>query len=141
MNHLIYTKNLQEGGRREHIIDSETISSTTKNISHLISIWIRMNLFIPDARVGWYFSAVRMGKKIIKENKIDAIISIGPPHSTHLIAYRISKLFSLPHYPVFIDPWVDIVYYKDFKGVKLPLPWIIFLKEKFLSILIIDIRN
>jgi glycosyltransferase involved in cell wall biosynthesis len=108
-------------GQKEHIIDSETISSTNKNLPHLISIWIRMNLFVPDARVGWYFNAVRMGKKIIKENKIEAIISIGPPHSTHLIATRLSKLYSIPHYPVFIDPWVDIVYYKNFKRSKATL--------------------
>jgi glycosyltransferase involved in cell wall biosynthesis len=108
-------------GKKEHIIDSETISSTNRSLPHLISIWIRMNLFIPDARVGWYFNAVMMGKKIIKENKIEAVISIGPPHSTHLIAYRLSKLFGIPHYPVFIDPWVDIIYYKDFKRSKATL--------------------
>ena len=108
-------------GKKEHIIESETISKTNQSLSHLISIWIRMNLFIPDARVGWYFSAVRKGKEIIKENKIEAVISIGPPHSSHLIAYRLSKLFSVPHYPVFIDPWVDIVYYKDFKRTKATL--------------------
>jgi glycosyltransferase involved in cell wall biosynthesis len=107
--------------QKEHIIDSETISSTNKNLPHLISIWIRMNLFVPDARIGWYFNAVRMGKKIIKENEIEAIISIGPPHSTHLIASRLSKLLSIPHYPVFIDPWVDIVYYKNFKRSKATL--------------------
>ena len=107
--------------KKEHIVDSETISSTNKSLPHLVSIWIRMNLFIPDARVGWYFNAVRMGKKIIKENKIEAIISIGPPHSTHLIASRLSKLFSIAHYPIFIDPWVDIVYYKGFKRSKATL--------------------
>jgi glycosyltransferase involved in cell wall biosynthesis len=105
-------------GKKEHIVDSETISKTNKSLPHLISIWIRMNLFVPDARVGWYFSAVMMGKKIIKENKIEAVISIGPPHSSHLIAYRLSKLFGIPHYPVFIDPWVDIIYYKNFKRSK-----------------------
>ena len=104
--------------KKEHIVDSETISSTNKSLPHLVSIWIRMNLFIPDARVGWYFNAVRIGKKIIKENKIEALISIGPPHSTHLIASRLSTLFCIAHYPVLIDPWVDIVYYKDFKRSK-----------------------
>ena len=108
-------------GKQEHIVDSETISKTNNSFSHLVSIWIRMNLFIPDARIGWYFSAVKMGRKIIKENKIDAIISIGPPHSTHLIAGRLSKLFGISHYPVFIDPWVDIIYYKDFNRNRITL--------------------
>jgi glycosyltransferase involved in cell wall biosynthesis len=120
-------------GKKDHIVESETISSTNKSLPHLISIWIRMNLFIPDARVGWYFNAVRMGKKIIKENKIEALISIGPPHSTHLIASRLSKLFKIAHFPVFIDPWVDIVYYKDFKRSKATLALDNYLESKVLK--------
>lgn len=36
----------------EHLVASETISLENKNLTHRISIWIRMNLFVPDARVG-----------------------------------------------------------------------------------------
>jgi glycosyltransferase involved in cell wall biosynthesis len=102
-------------GKNEEITDSETISGTNKSLTHRISIWIRMNLFIPDSRVGWYFNAVKRGHEIIKGEKIDSIITVGPPHSSHLIGYSLSKLFKIPHYPVFIDPWVDIIYYKEFK--------------------------
>src|SRR3972149_464392 len=63
------------------LVASETISETNKSLAHIISIWIRMNLFIPDARVGWYLPALSEGKKILKEEIFDAIISIGPPHS------------------------------------------------------------
>lgn len=99
----------------EKLIASETISLENKSLAHRISIWIRINLFIPDARIGWYFPSVRKAKKFLRKENIDAIISIGPPHTTHLIAKKISKIFSIPYYPVFIDPWVDIVYYKNLK--------------------------
>lgn len=102
----------------EKLIASETISTSNKSLSHRISVWIRMNLFIPDARIGWNFSAFKAGKKIINENKVDAIVSIGPPHSTHLIGKKLSKIFNIPFVPVFIDPWVDIIYYKGFKRSK-----------------------
>lgn len=105
----------------EKLIASETISTTNKSLSHRISVWIRMNLFIPDARIGWNFSALKAGKKIINENKVDAIVSIGPPHSTHLIGKKLSKIFNIPFVPVFIDPWVDIIYYKGFKRSKATL--------------------
>ncbi|MCK9424593.1 MAG: glycosyltransferase family 4 protein [Ignavibacteriaceae bacterium] len=105
----------------EPLISSETISKERKNLSHRISIWIRMNLFIPDARIGWYPFAVKFLKKLLRHEKFDAIITVGPPHSTHLIGLRLSKLFHLPHVPIFIDPWVDIVYYKDFRRSTLTL--------------------
>ncbi len=97
------------------LIASETISLENKGWKHRFAIWVRMNLFVPDARVGWNFSAVGGIQKIFAEHKIDAIISIGPPHSSHLIGKKISTRYNIPHVPVLIDPWVDIVYYKNFR--------------------------
>jgi len=110
-------------GKKEddQLVASETISKSNRSLSHRISIWLRMNLFIPDARVGWCFPAVKAAKKLVKDETIDAIVSIGPPHSTHLIGKKISKKFHIPHVPVFIDPWVDIIYYKEFKRSKATL--------------------
>jgi glycosyltransferase involved in cell wall biosynthesis len=103
----------------EKLVSSEAISIENKSVSHRISIWIRLNIFIPDARIGWYFTAIKKAKSYLAKNKIDAIISIGPPHSSHLIGLKLSKLFLIPHIPVLIDPWVDIVYYKNLNRSKL----------------------
>ncbi|MHC1738012.1 MAG: glycosyltransferase [Ignavibacteriaceae bacterium] len=105
----------------EQLIPSETISKENKSLRHRISVWIRMNLFIPDARVGWYPFGVKEGKKLIKKYNPEAVITLGPPHSTHLIGLRLSRISGLPHIPVFIDPWVDIVYYSGFKRSALTL--------------------
>jgi glycosyltransferase involved in cell wall biosynthesis len=99
----------------EKLIASETISLENKSLAHRISLWLRLNLFIPDARVGWNFTGIKAAKNYIKQNKIDAVVSIGPPHSSHLIGLKLSKIFSIPHIPVFIDPWVDIIYYKNLR--------------------------
>jgi glycosyltransferase involved in cell wall biosynthesis len=107
--------------RDEKLVASETISLENKNLAHRISIWIRMNLFVPDARVGWNFTAIRKANNFLKDNTADAIVSIGPPHSSHLIGLNLSKKFSIPHFPVLIDPWVDIIYYKNFKRNSLTL--------------------
>ncbi len=103
------------------LVSSETISKKNKKLSHRISIWIRMNLFIPDARVGWYFYAVKKMKEYLKKEKVDAILSVGPPHSSHLIGLKLAKKYNIPYFPVFEDPWMDIVYYRDFKRSKLTL--------------------
>lgn len=102
-------------GKDEVLVASETISTTNKGLAHRLSIWIRMNLFIPDARAGWYFPAVSEGTNFLKMYPHDAIVTIGPPHTAHLIGMKLAGRFKLPHYPVLIDPWTDIVYYREFK--------------------------
>ena len=92
-----------------------------------------MNLFIPDARIGWYFPAVKKGKEILRKENIDAIITIGPPHTTQLIGMSLGKKFNIPHIPVFIDPWVDIIYYKDFKRSRATLAIDNYLEKKVLK--------
>jgi glycosyltransferase involved in cell wall biosynthesis len=114
-------------------VASETISEANKSLAHIISIWIRMNLFVPDARIGWYFPAVSEGKKILSKNNFDAIISIGPPHSTHVAAMKLSKKTGVPHVPVLIDPWVDIIYYKNFKRSKSTLAFDNFLEKSVMK--------
>lgn len=114
-------KRLVGKAKNDQLIASETISIKHKSFAHRLSVWIRMNLFIPDARVGWYFPAFKAGFSLLKKVKVNAIVSIGPPHTTHLIGKKLSSRFNLPHIPVFIDPWVDISYYRNFKRNKLTL--------------------
>jgi glycosyltransferase involved in cell wall biosynthesis len=78
-----------------------------------------MNLFIPDARVGWYFPAVKTGTDFLQKNRINAIVTIGPPHTTHLVGKKLSSGFNIPHIPVFIDPWTDISYYRNLERSKI----------------------
>lgn len=107
--------------KEETLVASETISETETGWKHKIAIWIRMNLFIPDARIGWYFPSVIDGRKFLTGNYFNAIVSIGPPHTSHIIAKRLSKLFNISHVPVFIDPWTNIIYYRNFKRSKVTL--------------------
>ncbi len=99
-------------GRDAQLVASETISKENKSLSHRVSLWVRMNLFIPDARVGWYPFAVKAGNRLFREEKFDAVVSVGPPHSVHLAAAKIAGNAGIPFYPVFIDPWLNIAYYK-----------------------------
>lgn len=110
----LYRKFLGKGSDSP-LIASETISMENQDWKHRAAIWIRMNLFVPDARVGWNISAARGAETILAKHSIDAIVSIGPPHSSHLIGKRLSIKHSIPHIPVLIDPWVDIIYYRGFK--------------------------
>jgi glycosyltransferase involved in cell wall biosynthesis len=78
-----------------------------------MSIWIRGNLFIPDARCWWIKPSVRYLKKYLKEHPVDAIISTGPPHSMHLIALKLKESLDIPWIADFRDPWTEIDFYDE----------------------------
>jgi len=80
-----------------------------------IMLWVRGNLFIPDARVLWVKPSVNYLSKYIKENGIETIITTGPPHSLHLIGLRLKELHSLKWIADFRDPWTTIGYHKALK--------------------------
>lgn len=76
--------------------------------------FIRGNFFIPDPKVFWVNSSVKFLQKYLNLNKVDAIISTGPPHSMHLIAQKLHKKNKLKWIADFRDPWTDLYYNKDF---------------------------
>ena len=80
-----------------------------------LSVWLRGNFFIPDARRWWIKPSVRYLKKYLMAHPVDAIISTGPPHSMHLIAKALHKKLNIPWVADFRDPWTDIDFYKDLK--------------------------
>ncbi|MFM7176404.1 MAG: glycosyltransferase [Bacteroidota bacterium] len=84
-------------------------------LAQRLSVWLRGNIFIPDARCFWIRPSVSFLSKWIKENPIDAIVSSGPPHSMHLIAQQLASKTKLPWLADFRDPWTNIDYYKQLK--------------------------
>jgi len=76
-----------------------------------LSIWIRGNFFIPDARCWWVKPSVRYLRQYLKEHPVDAIVSTGPPHSMHLIAMQLKEALGIPWIADFRDPWTEIDYY------------------------------
>ncbi|MBB6370745.1 glycosyl transferase family 1 [Chryseobacterium shigense] len=84
-----------------------------------LSIWVRGNFFIPDARVFWVKPSIKFLEQYLKENKIDVVVTSGPPHSLHLIGLGLKKkLPKLKWIADFRDPWTEISYYKHLKLTK-----------------------
>lgn len=75
-------------------------------------LWIRGNLFIPDARVFWVKPSVAYLEKYIKDNNIDTIVTSGPPHSLHLIGLELKEKLNVKWFADFRDPWTTIGYHK-----------------------------
>jgi len=102
-------------GKAERI-NAAFLSEKKKNkFIETISVWIRGNLFIPDARKFWITSSVRYLSIYLKDHPVNVIISTGPPHSMHLIAMPLAHKFSIQWMADFRDPWTNIDFYKDLK--------------------------
>lgn len=75
-------------------------------------LWVRGNLFIPDARVLWVKPSISYLEKYIKDNNIDTIVTSGPPHSLHLIGLELKEKLGVKWFADFRDPWTTIGYHK-----------------------------
>jgi hypothetical protein len=90
-------------------------TSSKKSWIDNLAIWIRGNFFIPDARAAWIKPSVTYLSKFIKEHKIDALLTDGPPHTNTVIGMRLSQKFGIPWLADFQDPWTQVDYFSLMK--------------------------
>lgn len=99
------TKNLQRG-----------ILKKDAGILERAMVWMRGNLFVPDARVGWKHRVLKDIEPYLTNNPTATVITTGPPHSVHLIGLELKSLVpSVKWLADFRDPWTTIGYHKDLK--------------------------
>ncbi len=60
---------------------------------------------IPDNHIGWLWGSLLSGWLAMRRGSFDLIYSSGPPWTSHLIAYTLSKLSDVPWVADFRDPW------------------------------------
>ncbi len=104
---LLTTGNSNKG------IPQGNVGNSNSGFFGKISRYIRANYFIPDARVGWNSYAIKKAFQLLEDEHFDAIITTGPPHSTHLIGLEIKSKFNIKWLADLRDPWTEIYYNKD----------------------------
>ncbi|GIK62370.1 MAG: hypothetical protein BroJett018_01640 [Chloroflexota bacterium] len=99
------SSSLLEKGRaaREKSKFFKLVINTLRDIRDWVTRW----LLVPDENITWLPFAVRQGRKIIKENEIDAIFVTCPPHSAAVIGAVLKRLSRRPLVLDFRDDWVD----------------------------------
>lgn len=113
--HSLYARLL---GQSDDTVDVGSVEGRDAGWMEMAGQWIRANLFLPDARVGWVpFAAIR-GRRLLATGDFDAILTSGPPHSTHLAGAILQWRTGIPWVADFRDPWTDINYYQE-----LPHTW------------------
>lgn len=99
--------------KKTKTISAGIISEKKKSLTEKMLLWVRGNLFIPDARKYWAKPSIKYLTKYVKDNDIQTVITTSPPHSIHLIGEGLKQKF--PHLrwiADFRDPWTTIGYHK-----------------------------
>jgi len=116
--YLFYKKMI--GQKKNEKINAAFLSESKKpKRLEKIAVWVRGNFFIPDARAFWVKPSAVYLEDYLAKNKVDAVISTGPPHSMHLIALKLKEKLGIPWIADFRDPWTNI----DFYSKLMLLPW------------------
>jgi glycosyltransferase involved in cell wall biosynthesis len=87
--------------------------ASRKQWTRQLSLWLRANIFIPDARCFWIKPSVKFLHKWLQDNPVDLLVSTGPPHSMHVIALRLKRKLRIPWLADFRDPWTNIDFAAD----------------------------
>ncbi|HEY5748668.1 MAG TPA: glycosyl transferase [Chryseolinea sp.] len=95
-------------GKKKSAKPTDLVSGKKMSTFQKVSTWIRGNLLIPDPRVFWVRPSVKFLDGFLREKQITTIVTTGPPHSMHLIGYRLKKRNpALRWIADFRDPWSE----------------------------------
>lgn len=95
-----------------------SVEEVELSFMHQVSIWIRSNFFIPDARAFWIKPSVKFLTKYLQENPVDAMFTDGPPHSNTRIANLLKNKLGIPWIADFQDPWTQVDFFKRLRLTK-----------------------
>lgn len=87
-----------------------TIELKGETMRSMIGCWIRANIFIPDARVGWLLTARKKAAELARSLNLSTIITTGPPHSVHFIGKYVKEKTGIHWIADFRDPWSQVYY-------------------------------
>lgn len=102
------------GKSKEDAIPQAFAGESNPGLFKKFARFIRGNFFIPDARIGWVPYALQKAGQIIVDEKIDIVVTTGPPHSTHLVGLKLKEKYKIKWVADFRDPWTEVFYNKLF---------------------------
>lgn len=109
----LYLKLTGNKGKQMHTGFLQEKSGVKPGLTKRFSMWLRANLFIPDAKMAWIKPSTKYLTAFLEEQEVAAIISTGPPHSLHLIARNLKRKTNIPWIADFRDPWTQIDWFEQ----------------------------
>lgn len=82
-----------------------------KTLAEYFLTFAREIIEYPDAKKGWYPYAVEAARELMRQEKVDALISSSKPETCHLIAKNLKVKYNVPWIADFRDLWTQNHYY------------------------------
>ncbi|MHC4131898.1 MAG: glycosyltransferase [Planctomycetota bacterium] len=82
-----------------------------RSFTNRLESFVKGIIHYPSKKRGWCPHAIKAGSELMKNEKMDAIISTSPPEITHLIANELKRRFNIPWVVDFRDLWTQNPYY------------------------------
>lgn len=98
----IFRAGSTDPSRLLYIMGVRNVSSKSADQSRFVS-----KRFFPDSKAGWIGPATRLGKKLIKNNQFDLIVSTSPPISAHVVGMELARSSNIPWVADFRDYWTS----------------------------------
>ena len=67
---------------------------------------VRDEFMVPDTKLGWLLPAVRLGNRLIAQQRPALIFSTSPPETAHLVARQLARRYRLPWVADLRDGWL-----------------------------------
>ncbi|MEP6763218.1 MAG: glycosyltransferase [Gemmatimonadaceae bacterium] len=96
---------VESAWQRLHGTSSEAKNSRT--LSERVRFAYQDLIHVPDSSIGWYRSAVREGRRVIKEFQPDVIFASASPTTCLLVARKLSRESGIPWVGELRDLWAD----------------------------------
>lgn len=98
-------KILVEDLQREYAANEPNVESDYKKIGMRFKRFIFSLLVLPDGENGWIIPGLVGALRVIRKNRINVILTSGPPHSAHIIGLIAKRLTRVSWVADFRDPW------------------------------------
>ncbi|MDP6762646.1 MAG: glycosyltransferase [Planctomycetota bacterium] len=76
-------------------------------------------LRLPDDKLPWIPVALPRALRLVRRHSVDAVVTTGPPHSTHLIGLALKRLAGATWFADLRDPWLGNVTKSLFPSTRL----------------------
>ncbi len=103
-----------QGLQKKDVVSTCFASEGTPGWKQEAARWIRGNVFLPDARIGWVPYATRAAHRLLRAEDFRVVMTSGPPHSAHLVGSALKKRTGIPWIADLRDPWSDYYYNRFF---------------------------